>query len=52
MDVGLCLELQQDTLCSEQKNLHGFLGWLKIYGISRERKQRRKLADVVLEETK
>jgi hypothetical protein len=25
---------------------------LKIYGISRERKQRRKLADVVLEETK
>jgi len=35
MDVGLCLELQRDTLCLEQKNIYGFLGWLKINGISR-----------------
>jgi hypothetical protein len=46
MDVGLCLELQQDTLCLEQTNLHGFLG------ISRAKKQKRMLADMVLEETK
>jgi hypothetical protein len=52
MDVGLCLELQQDTLCLEQKNLHGFLGWLKINGISTTKKQRRMLPDMVLEETK
>jgi hypothetical protein len=52
MDVGLCLELLRDTLCLEQKNLHGFLGWLKINGISIAKKQRRMVADMVLEETK
>jgi hypothetical protein len=52
MDAGLCLELQRDTLCLEQKSLHGFLGCLKINGISRAKKQRRTLADMVLEETK
>jgi hypothetical protein len=28
-------------LCLEQKNLHGFLGWLKINGISKAKTQRR-----------
>jgi len=39
-------------LCLEQINLHGYLGWLKIYGISRAKTRRRISADMVLEETK